>query len=103
MRTNKKYAAKQFPKQKQQIDSTAKVELLIYKRLYDFMEEVESHPGLESVAKLIDHIEDNKDFWLIYELGGQSLSKLLFDVKGEFYKGERIYFVNHQQAYLELR
>ena len=50
-------------------------------------------PGIRSIAKLIDDIEDQKDYWLVYEVGSQSLSKHLFDVKGEFYKGERIYHV----------
>ena len=27
------------------------------------------------------------------ELGGSTLSKLIFEIKGEFYKGERVYGV----------
>ena len=34
---------------------------------------------------------------MIYEVGSLPLSKLLYDVKGEFFKGERIYHVHHQQ------
>ena len=37
--------------------------------------------------------------WLVYEVGSKSLSRLLHDVKGEFYKGERIYNVKHQDFY----
>ena len=53
------------------------------------------HPGLEYICKLLDHQEDKLDLWLIFELCGKPLSKLLFDVRGEFYKGERIYSVRH--------
>lgn len=52
-------------------------------------------PGIKNIARLLDEIEENKDFWLVYEVGSTSLSKHLFDVKGEFYKGERLYYVSH--------
>jgi hypothetical protein len=53
------------------------------------------YPGIKHIAKLLDEIDEPKDFWLVYEVGSSSLSKHLFDVKGEFYKGERLYLVNH--------
>ena len=34
------------------------------------------------------------DMWLVFEIGGSSLSKSLYDLKGEFFKGERVYSVN---------
>jgi hypothetical protein len=40
-------------------------------------------------------IEEKADLWLVYEVCGVPLTKLLFSVNGEFYKGERIY--NSQQ------
>jgi serine/threonine protein kinase len=53
---------------------------------------------------LIDSVEDKKDLWLIYELcPGKTMNELLFDVKGEFYKGERIYMVHHSSFYFALR
>ena len=51
------------------------------------------NPGFNSIAKMIDQIEDNKDVWLVYEVGDYCLGKHLSEVKGEFYKGERIYKV----------
>lgn len=33
----------------------------------------------------------------MFELCGKPLSKTLFEVKGEFYKGERIYSVLHKE------
>ena len=60
--------------------------------------------GGEYVCKLLDYQEDKKDLFLIYELcTGKTMNEHLFDVKGEFYKGERIYFVNHSNFYHQLR
>ena len=53
---------------------------------------------------LIDSVEDKKDLWLIYELcPGKTMNELLFEVKGEFYKGERIYMVHHGVFYHDIR
>jgi serine/threonine protein kinase len=53
---------------------------------------------------LLDSVEDKKDLWLIYELcPGKTMNEQLFDVKGEFYKGERIYMVHHGHFYHALR
>ena len=53
---------------------------------------------------LLDHYEDRRDIWLIYELcQGRTMNEHLFNVKGEFYKGERIYMVHHGQLYYDLR
>lgn len=52
-------------------------------------------PGIKMIAKLLDVVEDTKDFWLVYEVGSLPLTKLLFEVKGETYKSERIYGVYH--------
>ena len=53
---------------------------------------------------LIDSVEDKKDLWLIYELcPGKTMTELLFEVKGEFYKGERIYMVHHSHFYHAIR
>jgi len=52
-------------------------------------------PGILKIARLYAVIEEPKDFWLSYQVGGKCLTNHLFDVKGEFYKGERIYGVQH--------
>jgi serine/threonine protein kinase len=57
------------------------------------------YPGIKYIARLLDEIDENKDFWLVYEVGSSSLGKHLFEVKGEFYKGERIYLVAHQAPF----
>jgi len=58
----------------------------------------------ENICILIDSILEKKDFWLIYELcKGRTMNEHLFNVKGEFFKGERIYAVNHGSLYHALR
>ena len=53
---------------------------------------------------LVDSVEDKKDLWLIYEVcPGKTMNEHLFEVKGEFYKGERIYMVHHSNFYHCLR
>lgn len=51
----------------------------------------EGNEGMNSLSVMLDSREDKFDLWLIFELCGSPLSKTLFQVKGEFYKGERIY------------
>ena len=106
-----KIAIKQFAKSgayksKSDIES-CKAEIEIGKTLFESKgvakDDYEEYPGVKSVAALLDIIEDAKDVWIVYELGGTSLTKLLFDVKGEFFKGERLYRVIHQPFYKELK
>lgn len=111
-------ALKQFPKQKGvPFDNSAKIEIETGNTLFplevkegtegendeDFVRgfavDEKEHPGIKSIARLIDQIEDGKDVWLVYEVGAQCLGKQLCDVKGEFYKGERIYRIQHQDFY----
>ena len=44
---------------------------------------------------MLNYQEDAKDLWLVFEVCGKPLSKAMYEVKGEFYKGERIYSVGH--------
>ena len=61
------------------------------------------HPALENVSKLLGSKADKSDLWALFELGGVSLSKALFHVKGEFVKGERLYMIEHSQLYEEFQ
>jgi serine/threonine protein kinase len=108
--TGEKVALKQFPKQGSKgIDSTAQAEVNFGRMLFPRMPgnggriayglDPGFYPGIKSIARLLDEIEDSKDFWLVYEVGSASLNKHLFDVKGEFYKGERLYLVNHSAPF----
>ena len=53
----------------------------------------ENYEGRDNIALLLEKIEDENDIWLCYTLEGKSLNSNLFQVKGEFFKGERIYSV----------
>jgi len=60
--------------------------------------------GGENICRLLNYAEDKKDLWLIYEVcKGVTLNEALFEVKGEFYKGERIYMVHHSNLYHIIR
>ncbi len=60
--------------------------------------------GREHIARLVDWVEEKRDLWLIYELcEGKNMNEGMFEVKGEFYKGERIYMVHHSQLYHDMR
>jgi serine/threonine protein kinase len=61
-------------------------------------------PEQESICILLESVEDKRDVWLIYELCvGKTMNEHLFDVRGEFYKGERIYMVHHSNFYHSIR
>ena len=60
------------------------------------------HPAHQHVARLHEVIRSKKETWLVYELGGRSLSKSMFDIRGEFFKSERIYYIEHLELYEEL-
>ena len=49
-------------------------------------------PGMDNICKLLTYTEEHKDLWLIYEVcPGSTMNEELFNIKGEFYCGERIY------------
>ena len=81
------------------MDNSAKVEIKIYNQLYAG---TSHHIGLSSIARLLSVVEENKDSWLVYEVGKQALGSLMFDVKGEFFRGERIYNVFHKDFFIAL-
>lgn len=88
------------------MDASAKVEIKVGQQLFKSGKgklDPRQFPGIESIAKLFDTIEEPKDVWLVYEVGASPLSKHMFDVKGEFYRGERIYNVNHMDFYKALK
>lgn len=52
-------------------------------------------PGIAHIAKLLDYQETKRDIWLVMEFGGTSLTKMAYEIKGEFNRGERLYRVLH--------
>lgn len=51
------------------------------------------------LTRLLGQLSDRHDLWAVFELGGVSLSKALFELKGEFCRGERLYKINHLPLY----
>lgn len=101
LETGKSVAVKQFPKK---VDfSSGKVEALILQRIFQTEIDPKEFPGIKYIAELLDINEDKTDLWLTYELGGMTLTKNLFEVKGEFYKGERVYHCNYQNLYFAMK
>jgi len=52
-------------------------------------------PGIHHIARLLDFQETKRDIWIVMEYGGTSLTKMAYEIKGEFLRGERLYRVNH--------
>merc|ERR1711990_1253038 len=91
---------KQFPKVGGKVDSSAQIEL----QMHNIIRSEGSPEEWEQICMMADSVEDKKDLWLIYELcPGKTMNEHLFEVKGEFYKGERIYMVHHSNFYHALR
>ena len=101
-------AIKQFPKDKknetnfQSAQDEIKWHRTFYKPNNEPYDQYKDHPGLDSLCKLQGQREDKFDLWLIYELCGSPLSKLLFQPKGTFYKGERIYEVQQDPRIMNI-
>ncbi|CDW87876.1 protein kinase domain containing protein [Stylonychia lemnae] len=100
---DRQVAVKQFPKaggQQANLESGYK-ELQMNRRFFQYngvpYDAYSQNPGISSLCKLFDSKDDKQDLWLVFELCGKPLSKTMFDVKGEFYKGERIYQVLHKE------
>ena len=92
------------------LDPTAKIEIEMGRVLFSensayngYSINPKEFPGILRIAKLHKVIEEAKDVWLVYQVGGKCLTNHLFEVKGEFYKGERIYGVQHQDFYRALK
>lgn len=85
------------------MDDAQKKELyygkLLFKEGGEPQEKFKDYPGIQHLAGLVDYKSSRLDHWHVFELGGTTLSKSMFDIKGEFYKGERIYGV---ESYLYL-
>jgi len=96
-------AIKQFPKNKDNEHNfkTAYSEIALYNTFFDssgqLKEAYQGHPGIHSLCLLLDHIEDKNDLWLVYQLCGKPLNKMLYSTKGQFFNNQRIYEVNQNE------
>lgn len=46
---------------------------------------------------MIYNSSDNKDIWIGYELGGNTLQNITFTIKGTFQSGVRMYAIEHNR------
>ena len=91
---------KQFPKANNKSDTSAQVEI----QMHNLIRNHSTEEDRQDICMLMDSVEDKKDLWLIYELcEGKTMNEHMFDVRGEFFKGERIYMVHHGSFYHCLR
>lgn len=61
------------------------------------------NPGIAHIAKLLDYVETKRDIWMVMEFGGTSLTKMAYEIKGEFHRGERLYKVVHLPLYESMK
>jgi len=100
IKTGLKVAVKQFPKcaKNESNYQSGLAEIKVHRLFYNIItgqphSVYAGHPGLNSLCKMLDSQEDKHDLWIVYELCGKPLSKMLFQTKGQFFRGERIYEV----------
>jgi len=55
----------------------------------------EQYPGISHITRLLDSFETKRDIWLVMDYGGTCLTKMAYQIKGEFLRGERLYRVTH--------
>lgn len=110
--TNEIYAVKQFPKVNGKYDPAANREIEFCEALFKTLspdqtwmqdqilaEQVKQYPGLASISRLCDKVEDRDDLWLVYEVGQKTLHERLYQISREKQPGggERanIYTIKH--------
>lgn len=65
------------------------------------IEKYKNNQGLDGFTRLLKFSQQGKDLWMVYELAGIPISKALYNMKGEFYKGQRLYKINFTNLYYE--
>lgn len=65
--------------------------------------EVSRMPGHSNIISLHACEETRRDIFCVFEIGGKCLTKHLFEMKGEFSNGARIYRIVHQPFYLKMK
>ena len=60
-------------------------------------------PGYANIVQLHACEETPRDVFCVFELGGKCLTKHLFEMKGEFSNGARIYRIVHQPFYQQMK
>ncbi|KAL4506038.1 hypothetical protein ABPG72_013799 [Tetrahymena utriculariae] len=73
-------------------------EMRINQQFYNLEGEIKEYfqqfEGINNFLKCYEIRHTQRDIFIVYELGGGSLSSILYEIKGEFYKNERVYKIN---------
>ncbi|EAR93546.4 Serine/Threonine kinase (macronuclear) [Tetrahymena thermophila SB210] len=103
-KTGISFAVKQICKQNGS-DSHMR-EMRINQQFYDLEGEVKEYfhqfEGINNFLKCYEIRHTQRDIFIVYELGGGSLSSILYEIKGEFYKNERVYKINFTELHDKL-
>ena len=55
--------------------------------------------GVRRIAAYLGAEETRKRVWIMFEKGGKTLNSLIFHMKGEFFKSERVYRIQQLPLY----
>ena len=97
------YAVKQTSKKNgSALMNMAEENILTAKNEINILLKLNNQNNNDFIPKIYDYYEDANDIWFSFEKGGISISGLSFKIKGEFEKGERIYFIQKGKFLLSL-
>ena len=97
------YAVKQTSKKNgSALMNMAEENILTAKNEINILLKLNNQNNNDCIPKIYDYYEDINDIWFSFEKGGVSISGLSFKIKGEFEKGERIYFIQKGKFLLSL-
>ena len=100
---NEEYAVKQTSKKNgNALLNLANENILTAKNEIKILCKLNNNESNNFIPKIYDYYEDNNDLWFSFEKGGTSLSGLCFKIKGEFEKGERIYYIQKGKFLMSL-
>ena len=97
------YAVKQTSKKNgSALMNMAEENILTAKNEINILLKLNNQNNNDCIPKIYGYYEDANDIWFSFEKGGVSISGLSFKIKGEFEKGERIYFIQKGKFLLSL-
>ena len=101
--TNEEYAVKQTSKKNgNALLNMANENIMTAKNEIKILSKLNNNESNNFIPKLYDYYEDSNDLWFSFEKGGVSISGLCFKIKGEFEKGERIYYIQKGKFLISL-
>ena len=101
--SSEQYAVKQTTKKNgNALINLANENIITAKNEIKILSKLNNNENNIFIPKIYDYYEDNNDLWFSFEKGGISISGLCFKIKGEFEKGERIYYIQKGKFLMSL-